>query len=428
MADGGSGAAAVVTKTAWGRPGGLVVTAARPAFRTQLVPDDPDRNWAYAWDRNGKMPPGPWAVGGRPATSFYLGATNADLWWHRAYHGGFRLPPGLGAGSYPTPLGFPVTVKAAPPRRATVVPAGNSAAAVRAAFATGYLQVTLAPGEHVWDSPVATPPWAVIRGYGAVVRVLLSGASYNPALCPGDHLSVYGVTFVADTPAQVFLSQPVAGGVVADCTFKRIDLGWAFAGALVRDCEFVSCSVNSADPGLYLRCSFTGSPGQGFYCMYPRVANLAVIQCAFVRCNRGVVFNTANGEVADNLFLNLDYVGCTRPDAELFLVEGQGAGHAFDRNVIGGLHSTGCTGSLVQLDEVARNNLVAWPFQDAPGRGLVLGSPWTDGQVKWKDVSGNEFYGLDGWKPKVILGAAATNNTADGVPLAGERAAAQSRG
>jgi hypothetical protein len=396
---------------------------ARPAFRTHLVPDDPDRNWSYAWDRAGKLPARPWAVAGKPVTSFRLASTNADDWWHQSYHGGFRLPPGLGAGTYPTPLGFPVTVKAAPARRAIVVPAWNSAVAVRQAFATGFLDVTLAPGEHVWDSPVAPPPWAVLRGHGATVRVLLSGASYNPAVVPGDYLSVYGVTFVADTPAQVFLGQPAAGGVVADCTFRRIDLGWGFADVLVRDCAFVGCSVNSADPGLYLRCSFVGSAGQGFYCMYPRVGNLAVIQCAFTRCNRGIVFSTANGDISDNLFLNLDYVHCTRPDGELFLVEGQGKGHAFDRNLVIGLHSTGCTGSLVQLDEVARGNLVAWPFQDAPGRGLVLGSPWTDGQVAGKDVSGNEFYGLGGWKPRVVLGASATGNTADGAPLAGERAA-----
>jgi hypothetical protein len=395
------------------------VTAARPAFRTQLVPDDPDRNWVYAWDRNGKMPPGPWAVAGKPATPFYLGATNADLWWHRAYHGGVRLPAGLGAGSYQTALGFPVTVKTAPTRRAIVVPAWNSAAAVRQAFSAGFLDITLAPGEHVWDSPLDLTryPWAVLRGYGATVRVLLSGASYNPAVVPGDYLSVYGVTFVSDTTSQVFLGQQVPGGVVADCTFRRIDLGWGFADLLLRDCAFHDCSVNSADPGLYLRCSFTGSAGQGFYCMYPRAANLAVIQCAFVRCNRGIVFNTANGDISDNLFVAMDYIACTRPDGELFLVEGQGKGKAFDRNVIAGLHSTGCTGSLVQLDEVARGNLIAWPWQDAGG-GLVLGSPWTDGQVKGKDVSGNEFYGLGGWKPRVVLGASATGNTADGVPLA----------
>jgi hypothetical protein len=389
------------------------------ASRTTLVIGDDDRNWAYVWDIGGGLHA--WSVGGVPVTPWSYGATNADLWWHQSFHGGFRLPTGTRPGPLTLSYGPTLNFTAVAPSRVQVaagtVPAGNSAAAVRAAMGAGGRTVTLAPGEHVWSSPLICQPWTTLRGYGATVHILANGAAYNPAIVTADYLSVYGVTFTSDVPCQAFLGPPGAkGGVVADVTFDRVHFGWGFLDVLVRDCRFRYAGVNNAPPGMYLRCRFENSPGQGWWGGGPRTGNTAVAQSSFVGCDRGLVLTTKDGDVAGNLFVNLDYLGCTRPDGELFLVEGNGAGHTFDHNLGVGLHATGCTGSLIQLDENAHGNLFQWPTQDALGRGIVLGSPWTDGIVPGKDVSGNRFDA--GRVPAVLLGAAARDNTADGAVLA----------
>jgi hypothetical protein len=413
------------------------------AFRQSLVLGDSDRDWTYVWSRAGALRTwavgpnvGPWTVAGKPVATFCHGATNADLWWHQSFHGGFRLPDGTKPGPVAADCGGGVLnliAMPAPKRKAVTVPAGSPVAAVRDAFAKGNRYVTLAAGEHAWDSPLdlAGYPWAALRGYGATVRVLSNGAAYNPAIYPGPFCSVHGVTFVSDVPSQVFglpnmATPPGALGVVADVTCKRVNFGWGFdAGLLVRNTRFQWCGVNNAVPGMYLRCAFEGSPGQGWWGGGPRIGNTAVVQASFIRCDRGLVLTTKDGDIGDNLFVNFDYLGCTRPDGELFLVEGNGAGHAFDRNLIIGPHSTGCTGSLIQLDEIARGNLIWRPMQDECGGGIVLGSPWDDAQVPNKDVSGNAFEGMGAWKPRVVLGARAVGNTADGVPLASHEANGQ---
>jgi hypothetical protein len=378
----------------------LAAPAADPpavqTFRTSLVTGDTDRSWTVAWSRDGNLHlVYDLLQNGKKTASITSTATAFEQWYDSAYYGRADLPDGVKPGAYQLDTGggvLNVTVTAAPNRKvlATPVPAGNSSAAVRSAFAAGNRVVTLAPGEHVWDSAaVALPENAVLRGYGATVRRSASGGEYNArALVPtGANVSVYGVTFVYDVPGQVFHcapGQPQPGLVVADCVFKRCNLGWGPTDVLIRDTRFDSAGCIIAPPGLYYRCTWTGPPTQHAFHYWGggdySGKHLALIDNIFDGCDRGPVFNAAAGPVNDNLFVgtSLRNINATPDGNESFACEGAGS---FDHNLFLHTRAHNCDGPVFQPsgngDTKSRDGLV---------RDLTIDGGF--GIVFWGAVSG----------------------------------------
>jgi hypothetical protein len=401
-------------------------------FRSTLVPGDSDRNWSGVWDRGGGLLPS-WTFAGRPVTPFQLSTIPLpQQWWDSPFHGGFRLPPNTTPGTYKlNPGGGDVDIRViAAPKRSlvTIKPGHGTAAAVRAAVSrTVPVEITLEPGFHVWEAPVSFPDWVTVRADGATVLVVpnpgLNGYA-NVMMVPGHYFSWYGGTIVGEMPARVFhldtLNNPVrVGGVVADVTIRRCNLSWGFADLLCRDVRFVNAGAAQTSPGMYLRCTWDGiSPEFTHAFRYGGDAKLtnggtlALIDLEFRNTDRGLCFYTTGGAITGGLFLNVAIrdVDHAPSDGECFLVEGD---KAFDNNLILRLRSTGSRGSILQLDRVARGNLIRELSQDSYGRGVVLGSPWTT--EPGKDVSRNEFVQAELRGGAFRAGPAVVNNTLDGI-------------
>lgn len=312
------------------------------ASRTQLVQGDSDRNFVYVWDRAGGLGNtytlrpsgvGPTLVAARG--QLVSGEDDTDA----PYHGMFQLPDptviAVPSGTYVLDVGrgpeLTLQIITFPTRASQTIPAGYSRPAIQAALAANKLAITLAPGEHIIDVPITLPDYTSIIMHGATARRLVSQADINaeenaPCFQVGDHVTVYGGTFLYPVPGQVFRANPGSSDlVVVDSTFKACNFGFYFANSMVRDCRFESGGGMVIAPGgLILRPYFQGPGFQDPYQYWFGQGPAAVLNAVFDKTSRGPVFNAADGTISDLLFVGTlcSNINWTPNGNEIFLCEG----------------------------------------------------------------------------------------------------------
>jgi hypothetical protein len=384
----------------------LAVLIAAPASASPLATSrtrlsaEPDRDSLVAWSRDGTLDL-VWTLGGKSVQSRAMSLT--EEWYDSAFHGSATLPD-LRPGRYTLDCGTGHTAQidvVQPPNRKPVVHVAadkDSLKNCRKAIQSGNLEIILDPGEHVWAGAFAAPAWTILRGEKATVRQVGAGDYNNRTIVPtGADVSVYGITFLADIPCQIFHCEPPQSGLnVIDCTFKRVNFGYGPTDVLVRDCRFDSAGVVIGSPGLWLRCTFTGPPTMHAF-SYWSGGNyagkyLAMIDGTFSGTDRGPGFQTAAGPMTDGLFVGTRCHGiqCTVPNGgEIFLCEGAGG---FSNHVILHTRVWSCASPVFQFDSVARNNLIRDLSVDG-GLGVMLwGSDITDNEFDSFELRGCGVY------------------------------------
>jgi hypothetical protein len=189
----------------------------------------------------------------------------------------------------------------------------------------------------------------------------------------GQDVTVRGITFVYDQPGMVFLCNPPlqnSGLVVADCTFRRCNLGFYLGGCLIRDCVFDRGGAVIAPGGLYLRCQFNGPSMQHAWSHWGQLGPTALIDPFFRDTDRGPVFSAANAPIEDFLCVGLTCRGIDRtPNGnEIVLVEGA---NPFRRSQFFHTRISCCQSSLFQFDQVAADLYARDLFMDG-GMGVLL--------------------------------------------------------
>lgn len=358
------------------------------AFRTRLVVGDSDRNWTYISAADGNLSL-VWHVNGKPYQPWPLPAVDAT--WEAGYHGGFVIADNQPAGnivldcSHGPPVQIQVVVS--PTRTNLTYPAGTSPASIQADIdkltkAGKVPDITLLAGPHTWNQMVTLPANAVVRGFNATIRRLPLnnyGGNWPIFYVGGQDVSVYGLTFVNDQPGgMVFAANPSQSGVVvADCIFRRCNLGFYLTASLVRDCRFESGGAIISPSGLFWRCCFLGpsviDPWQFWYLGKDNTAQM--IDCTFDKTCRGPVFNALGQSINDPLFCGVECHGVVRGNNgdECWLVEGG----PVNRLIAFHCRTVGCDSASFQFDGGSTDCYIRDFVQDG-GAGVSV-NPWLKG-------------------------------------------------
>lgn len=351
------------------------------AFRTRLTIGDADRNWTYIHRRDGSLA-STWKVNGQAYTPWTLPAV--ALYYDSSYHGGFSLPSTVTTpGTYAIDCGrgveLTVAAVAAPSRKAITIPYGASAPAVNAAITGGYLDITLAPGEHVWDRHVALPDNAIVRGYGAKIRrtpIQNYGGNWPCFYIYGQDVSIYGCEFFYnDTMPNgcVLFSNPTQTGLVfVHNILHNCNMGFYFNQDLVRDNKFEGAGAGPAAAGMWLRNIFSGPSAHGdpwqYWAGLGYGSTVQMIDNVFRGTQRGPVFNAQGQSISDVLFCGVECHDITRGNNgnECWLCEGG------PLNNFMALHCRvrGCESSVFQFDGGATNGLIR-DFTMDGGLGII---------------------------------------------------------
>lgn len=330
------------------------------SFRQRLTIGDPDRDFTYIHTRDGSLAP-MWKLNGVSTPSWQLPAV--DLYYDQTFHGGFDLPTGAVVGPLSVDCGRGVETTlqvVAPPVRKAITLASGTAAKSLAAYINppgggpGFNDVTLLPGLYTFDQAVNLPANCRVRGYGAVIHRLQTnpiGDKYPVFYIGGQDVSLYGLQF-PDVPggAVLFANPPSSGLVVADCAFKRSNLGFYHTGAFVRDCTFEGGGAIIAPGGLWWRCRFIGPSTQDPWQFWYGVGPCQMVDCFFERTQRGPVFNALAPQftISDCFFAGVECHDIVRGNNgnECWLCEGGAIGNLLC------LHCRlrGCDSSCFQFD------------------------------------------------------------------------------
>lgn len=396
-------------------------------FRTNLVSGDPLRNWTAVWDRGGRLPEFLWLNGSAGPIAGLGGDCLGRTQNGTAHHRRVVLPGGLPPGQYTLDCGqagtVPLAVAAATERHVTSVPGGWPTSTVQKIMDNGH-DVTLGPGEHVWDRAVTMPPGSSIRGYGAFVRRTPDGDYGERVIVPGDNCTVEGITF--DCPGLLFHANPPTRGlVVRRVTFLGVDFGYGPREVLVDSCDLAG-SVTSAMPGLWWRTTIRDTPAGGvaWYGGAGYAGDLALIDVDFHDTDRGPCF--ANG-CTDCLFNCVRVWNVNRGNNgnESFGAEAGPLGGEFSRNLILSYRYWNSEGAAVNFwDAACRDNLfrdfsadggfgvwlAGWngavqtgnvfeQFELRNGAGFTFGHPASPGTTKGATGNDASKGAVVGWKP-----------------------------
>jgi hypothetical protein len=370
-----------------------IVASPLMASRYELAAE-PDRDSLVAWTYDGNLDI-VWKLG--PVLVQPAGVQQTEAQYDSAIHGKIVLPAGMKPGSYKLDAGrgpeITINVLQPPTRRVwpTPIAVGTDMSMLRAVLASGFLDITLAPGTHHIDQQIILPDWTILRCDGVTFRRTYTGASTANWVMfqPGNRVSIYGATFVHDRqPGAVFYCEGArqsVGLVLGDCTFKRCDLGFWMRQVYIHDCNFVDAGCGIAPTGLYQRCHWTGclqDPWRWAYADGQVGDGMCQVDCEYRNTTRGRTFGAA-ADLNDFLGLGTVYWGVCRVGggAELDLGEGYGKLRRFTF-----LHTKvlSCVGSIFQIDHTV-DGLYARDLYADGGQGILL----------WSDVSATNVHILD---------------------------------
>ncbi len=370
------------------------------------------------WDRRGRLQP-TYRLVAHDGTSTALTRRTPGkdaTWWDASFHGEVQIAAGTKPGAYKVvsgPVEYAVTVVAAGGRRTRrAFPPGTPVATIQAAVSTGS-DILLNPGLHEWSAPLKLAHGSSLVGPGAVIRWTgprqPDGKEWQSHAVIGAELAtVDGVTFDLGTGVEVAQRDTAPNLTFRHCHFLGpATLSRTGPGIVVEDCEFVGGGVWASE-GLYRRCLFRDTQrGHAFNC-WVAGHNLALVDCTFLRTDRGPVTQARWGDIRGDLFLGTQVydVGWSEGGCESFLCEPKvgETKYGFHDNLI--LHTRlragAGGGSAVQWDGHATGNLVK-ELKQSGGLGFLLwGADVTDNTFE-------DFELRDG--PGVVLGSGAARNT-----------------
>lgn len=350
-------------------------------FRTNIVVDDPDRNWSYFYTYDANLASS-WTVGGSPVTPFSLAAS--DQTYDNPRHGGLQFTSGSGSKTVDPGRGLGTEATLTLSSKALLVnrnvDPSMDTSTIQSTLNLGGI-ITFAPGTYLIDQQLVVPTGTYLYGYGATLVRLVSnpyggnyytfyladnvsiyGFSFRTAVGPANAITLYGFHALGANPA-------VAGLVFADNTLYDCNLGFYFNTALIRSNTFVRAGAVIAPGGLYLGNVYTGLAFQDPFQLWTGLGSVFMFRDVFDKTNRGPVFN---GDQNDNLFVNVECHNIVRGNNgnECWLCEGGAA------NRISLLHCRiiNCDSTFLQFDHGGDKTYV----QDFVQRGGV--GPYFDPQ------------------------------------------------
>lgn len=237
----------------------------------------------------------------------------------------------------------------------------------------GY-KVILNPGLYFWERCLKLPDNCELIGYGAVIARLPDADFFNRMLTGGNNARVIGLTF--KNLEYVIHSWPeiVYGLRMIDCKIVNGNLGNGYMDCLFQDCVFDKSYCTMAPQGLYLRCLWSNNQeGNAFNLFGPCVAELAMIDSEFDGTDRGPVFNTNNGSVTDNIFINTVCRNINRDNNgnEIFMCEGT---NEYSRNTHIHTRVFNCDSNVFLIwGSPAKDNLIIDTVIDGGGGFMIAG-------------------------------------------------------